>query len=281
MNPIAKEVQTPTSESVDFKGNYERMVMVLAENKVELLGGQLSLADGSPVGLRIDIPAYLKSLELVKQGLLDEPVYIITFHKGTTSKDKTKGGLGSRVGYDIIGRATDVDFNIASQLAAVNIQTGRRNKTTMAAAEGKISHDRTIPADIDTNYIQIGMNPKRHGYFYDRATGRAVKSAGEVISYGSTVFARKTLPNGKKDPKLKFYTEAERLDLFNYLPEKVGASEVTTTEEGYRSIKRDNKIRVYTPKGKLIGVASSAKVANQLYRRHIKRNESRTNNLRQ
>jgi hypothetical protein len=274
MNPIAKDVQTPTDESVNFKGNYERMAMVLAENKIELLGGQLSLADGSPVGLRIDIPAYLKSLELVKQGLLEEPVYIVTFHKGTTSKDKSKGGLGSRVGYDIIGRATDVDFNIASQLAAVNIQTGKRNKTTMAAAEGKISHDRTIPADIDTNYIQIGMNPKRHGYFYDRATGRAVKSAGEVISYGSTVFA-------KKDSKLKFYTEAERLDLFSYLPEKVGDSEMRTTEEGYKSIKRDNKIRVYTPKGKLIGVASSAKIANQLYRRHIKSNESRTNNLRQ
>ena len=212
-------------------------------------------------------------MELVEQGLLSEPVYIISFHAGTKSKDKSKGRLGSPVGYDIVGRATDVVFNIASQVAALNIAGGKA-KTTIATAEGKLSHDRTIPADIDTNYIQIGMNPKRHGYFYDRATGRAVKSAGEVISYGSTVFAR-------KDSKLKFYTEAERLDLFSYLPEKVGASEVTTTEEGYRSIKRDNKIRVYTPKGKLIGVASSAKVANQLYRRHIKRNESRTNNLRQ
>jgi len=274
MNPAAKRIQTPTDEAVDFKGNYERMVMVLAENKVELLGGQLSLADGSPVGLRIDIPAYLKSLELVKQGLLEEPVYIITFHAGTTSKDKTKGGLGSRVGYDIMGRATDVTFNIASQVAAVNIQTGRKNKTTMAAAEGKISHDRTIPDDINTNYIQVGMNPKRHGYFYDRATGRAVKSAGEVISFGSTVFA-------KKGDKLKFYTEAERLSLFSYLPEKLGESEVRTTEDGYKAYTRKGRTRVYTPVGKLVGVASSAKIANQLYRRHRKQNEPRENNLRQ
>jgi hypothetical protein len=286
MNPIAKEVQTPTNEAVDFKGNYERMVAALQgskgkwKDKIEKLGAQLELMEGSDVGLRIDIPAYLKSLELVEQGLLSEPVYIISFHAGTKSKDKSKGRLGSPVGYDIVGRATDVVFNIASQVAALNIAGGKA-KTTIATAEGKLSHDRTIPADIDTNYIQIGMNPKRHGYFYDRATGRAVKSAGEVISYGSTVFARKTLPNGKKDPKLKFYTETEKLDLFSYLPEKVGDSEVRTTEEGYKSIKRDSKIRVYTPKGKLIGVASSAKVANQLYRRHIKSNESRKNNIRQ
>jgi hypothetical protein len=279
MNPIAKEVQTPTDESVNFKGNYERMVAALQgskgkwQDKIKKLGAQLELMEGSDVGLRIDIPAYLKSLELVEQGLLSEPVYIISFHAGTKAKDKSKGRLGPPVGYDIVGRATDVVFNVASQVAALNI-AGGKPKTTIATAEGKLSHDRTIPADIDTNYIQIGMNPKRHGYFYDRATGKAVKAAGEVISYGSTVFA-------KKDSKLKFFTEAERLDLFSYLPEKVGDSEIRTTEEGYRSIKRNSKIRVYTPKGKLIGVASSAKVANQLYRRHIKRNESRTNNLRQ
>jgi hypothetical protein len=192
-------------------------------------------------------------------------VYAITVH----NKAETKSKLGKVIGYDVFSRILEPKFHITSQKVGMKIGKGERNKTTMATAEGKLVKSRELPSM--EGWTQVGMNPKRHGYFYDRATGRAVKGGAEAISYGNTVFVRKP----------KFFTEAERLDLFNYLPEKVGDSEVTTTEEGYRSIKRDNKIRVYTPKGKLIGVASSAKVANQLYRRHIKRNESRTNNIRQ
>ena len=66
----------------------------------------------------------------------------------------------------------------------------------------------------------------------------------------------------------------------HYLPEgetKLGNSVISNKGDGYRTIKRDSKTRVYSPSGKLIGVASSEKVADNIYRRH---SGIRTNNIR-
>ena len=266
MRPVAKEVTLPTEDNVILsQENLAKLEATMKEDQLPLIGEAEKLPEGFDVALRIDIPTYNKSLLMMAEGQLDSPVYAITIHHKAENKSK----LGRVIGYDVFSRILEPKFHITSQKIGMKIGTGERNKTTMATAEGKLVKSRELPSM--KGWTQVGMNPKRHGYFYDRATGKAVKSGAEAISYGNTVFVRKP----------KFFTEAERLDLFSYLPEKVGDSEMRTTEEGYRAIKRDNKIRVYTPKGKLIGVASSAKIANQLYRRHIKRNESRTNNLRQ
>lgn len=266
MRPIADRVTLPAEDNVILsQENLAKLEATMKRDQLPLIGEAEKLPEGFDVALRIDIPTYNKSLIMMAKKQLDAPVYAITIHH----KAENKSRLGKVIGYDVFSRILEPKFHITSQKTGMKIGKGERDKTTMATAEGKLVKSRELPSM--KGWTQVGMNPKRHGYFYDRATGRAVKGGAEAISYGNTVFVRKP----------KFFTEAERLDLFSYLPEKVGNSEVTTTEEGYRSIKRDNKIRVYTPKGKLIGVASSAKVANQLYRRHIKRNESRTNNLRQ
>lgn len=62
-----------------------------------------------------------------------------------------------------------------------------------------------------------------------------------------------------------------------FMPEgetKLGNSVISDKGDGYRTIKRDGKTRVYSPRGKLIGVASSEKVADSIYRRHNARTVS-------
>ena len=66
-----------------------------------------------------------------------------------------------------------------------------------------------------------------------------------------------------------------------YMPENettLGKSKITEKGDGYRTIKRDGKTRIYSPTGILLGVASSEKVADNIYRRH---SGTRKNNLRQ
>ena len=58
----------------------------------------------------------------------------------------------------------------------------------------------------------------------------------------------------------------------------LGKSKITEKGDGYRTIKRDGKTRIYSPTGILLGVASSEKVADNIYRRH---SGTRKNNLRQ
>lgn len=67
-----------------------------------------------------------------------------------------------------------------------------------------------------------------------------------------------------------------------FMPESettLGNSTIRESNDGYRTIKRDGKTRVYSPRGKLIGVASSEKVADKIYRRHS-RNGTRTVSVR-
>ena len=49
-------------------------------------------------------------------------------------------------------------------------------------------------------WIQVGMNPYRGSYFYDKATGQALQAADEVIQVGPLVFAR-----GVRKPTLSEY----------------------------------------------------------------------------
>lgn len=43
----------------------------------------------------------------------------------------------------------------------------------------------------DSEWVQIGYNPVRAGYFYDRATGLPLEAAEEVIQVGNLVLGRK------------------------------------------------------------------------------------------
>lgn len=266
LRPIDKEVDVPNENDVHLtQENLDKLSATMSKDKFPLVGEAQKYPDGYEVGLRIDIPTYNNSVSKVASGELEKPVYAVTIHH----KKENKSKLGKVIGYDIFSRVEDFTFNITSQKTSEKIGIGKINKTTMATAEGKLIQSRALPSskELRENWIQVGMNPKRHSYFYDRKTGKAVKGGAEAISFGNTVYVRKP----------KFHTEDERLSLFTYMPETVGESKVSESGDGYKAIEREGKTRVYSPRGKLIGVASSEKVADKIYRKH---SGIRTNNIR-
>lgn len=151
------------------------------------------LKTGDRVGTRLDIPAYETS-----------NVWVVAVHQPRQSM--TAGGAGARIGYESVARLTDVTFSIAER-AAERIAMGER-KGTIATMEGawvettpdeaKMLADEAMSSG---DWRQVGMDPERHSYFYDRSTGEPIVEAEEVIQIGPLVFAR----NATTAPRSQFF----------------------------------------------------------------------------
>ena len=141
-----------------------------------------TLKAGDPVGLRLDIPSYSKT-----------GTWVVTVHE--PRKNLVAGGAGTRIGYESVASATDVQFSI-NEKGAIGIASGKE-KNTIATMEGKWKP--TTPAEAklkadqalkSKDWVQVGMDPERHSYFYDRKTMEPVVSASEVIQIGPLVLAK-------------------------------------------------------------------------------------------
>ena len=156
----------------------------LSDDRKPKVGVGDKLKAGDPVGLRIDIPAFERTLEnpVSKTG---EPTYAVSVHGKW--KGKKGGGAGTIVGYENLVRVKNPVFMV-NEKAAAGIRGGK-TKSTIATVEGAYVKSKAIPSDI-SNWTQVGMNPKRHSYFYDRATGEPVVGGTEALSVGGTVFVK-------------------------------------------------------------------------------------------
>lgn len=187
-----------------------------------VIGLNKSIKDGTRVGSRLDIPAYEK---------YDK--WIVSLHDGT------KRG-GNAIGYGQTAVLTDVEF-ITSAKGGVGIAKGKP-KTTIARIHG--DYQNAEPENVfeaakqlinDPEWTQVGMNPFRHSYFYDKATGNPVTRADEVIQVGPLVLAR-----GVKKPTL-----SEMKELFG------GTKVVKDGKVTYKGAVRteDGKIRMFKEGG--------------------------------
>tara|TARA_R110000765_G_scaffold339310_1_gene429456 strand:- start:734 stop:6127 length:5394 start_codon:yes stop_codon:yes gene_type:complete len=171
-------------------------VGVKSEGKINL-----EFEEGKSVGLRLDIPAYTNS-----------NIWAITVHEGGTS--------GSPLSYNNVARIKNVDFT-SNPVVAINIARhaelkpgGRRmGKATIARMqgewspiEGATSQEKGVNAmntieSIVKNpaWVQVGMNPFRHSYFYDRADGMPLLHADEVIQIGGLVYAKNAVKTTPQD----------------------------------------------------------------------------------
>lgn len=168
-------------------------------NKRSFWRGHDDLPEGTAVGVRIDIPAFT-----------DNGVYVQTIHEAATP-----GNVGERIGYDTNVRlAGPVRFFVkqgSEQLksGALAIKEGRAKKHPIATVEGNLSKDRSVPLDIE-EWTPIGMDPKKHSYFYDKRTGQPVEGGSESYSVGNTVFVKDPIP---AEPKgFRYSPEPVKLD---------------------------------------------------------------------
>lgn len=243
-------IQREVGRNVDFANppTEEKAKAALSSSKQPFWREHESLPEGSPVGVRIDIPAFL-----------NRGTYVQTIHEPATP-----GNVGDRIGYDTNVRLSGpVRFFVKegseeSKLGAVAIKEGRAAKHPIATVEGRLIKDRSIPSDIET-WTPVGMDPKKHSYFYDKRTDQPVTGGSESFSVGNTVFVKNPVYGKPQD--------------FRYMPQPDSAMPgAYSFQGGYRAIpgKTKGSFRLYGPAGSLIGIASSLDEAQRILRRKAK-----------
>ena len=171
----------------------------LTSNKLEsgIVGLNKDIPEGYYVGLRLDIPAYD-----------NYDVWVVSIHQGARGEERTPDLGGKSIGYGQTALATNVEFHSVPK-GALNIAL-EKAKSTIARmfgdwnnhdpqelrdrAEEIMSGDQYNISDLSEGklegWIQVGMNPFRHSWFYDKRDGNPVVAASEVIQIGALVLAK-------------------------------------------------------------------------------------------
>ena len=189
ISPIKLITQVP--ELVSFKDIANTLDKKL--HKKGIIGINRTIEEGENVGARLHIPGYNAF-----------NTWIVTVHKGT-------GQSGPVLGYGQLAVLDNVTFS-SSPEAAYGIAATNKGKSTFARMNGKwrnVDPEVTVEEaktylkeslEADTNWnqvgteipnwIQVGMNPDKHSYFYNKSTGQPLGSANKIIQIGQLVLAR-------------------------------------------------------------------------------------------
>jgi hypothetical protein len=140
---------------------------------------QRNLMEQGIVSVRLDIPAYE-----------DHDVWVIALHTPSTT---LKNPAGIAIGYTSVARIRSVRFGMSLR-ACENIAMGK-SKSTIAYMQGVWISQSTeqifeLAQNVVDDWIQIGMNPARRCYFYQKKNLQPVTSASEVVQVGGMVLAK-------------------------------------------------------------------------------------------
>jgi hypothetical protein len=184
---VRKNQPIKTFKSVPALPSVRDIVNSLDENKVAtgIVGVTKNIEDGDKIASRLDIPAYE-----------DFDTWVVSVHDG----DKE----GKSIAYGQTAVLKNVNFKTFPG-PAIRIAMGTQSKSTIARIFGnwvnedpEAVHDRAKKLMDDPEWIQVGMNPFRHSYFYDKTDGMPVATADEVVQVGALVLAKnakKVLPS--------------------------------------------------------------------------------------
>lgn len=164
-------------EFVPEPATYDEMSKALDKRKRKKIN--IEIKDGEVVGLRLDIPSYIY-----------HDTWVPTIHGDKTSHRATAA-------------ITNVKFGDENQPAKAQKVMEGGSKTPFAQMRGAFvnrtdAENKALAeaAINDPDWIQVGFDPRRHSYFYDRKTGQPVLSAEEVIQVGPLVLAKKADTSG-------------------------------------------------------------------------------------
>lgn len=149
------------------------------QSKGTKIGQAKGIEPGTPVALRIDIPAFNWSKEN-----LGKSIYAVTIHESKGGK-----GFGSPISYEPIARLSGPVTFASKEKEAIKVATGESSKFPLATVKGQFDASQEVPSDIDS-WTPVGYDPKKAAYFYDKKTGREVKGGTDAVSVGNTVFVR-------------------------------------------------------------------------------------------
>jgi len=198
---VAKEQPIKLFTEVPALPNAKDIVSALDKNKVAkgVVNYTTKIEDGDYVASRLDIPAYE-----------DYDTWVVSIHDGVSEKKV--------IAYGQTAYLKNVEFKTFPK-TALFIATGNA-KTPIGRMYGY--WENKSPNDVrkmavkymnDPNWVQVGMNPFRHSWFYDKKDGMPLVSSSEVIQVGALVLAKnpvKTTPENdmfiadKNNPSIKF-----------------------------------------------------------------------------
>ena len=186
------------------------------KSKKGILGLNKEIKDGTRVASRLDIPAYE-----------NHDKWIVSVHDAKNKKG-IEGLDGDIIGYGKTAVLKNVEFK-SSPASAAKISAKRASKGTIARIFG--DYVNADPEDVassaqkflnDPEWTQVGYNPFRQGFFYNKDTGMPIKSAEEVLQVGPLVLAKNakkfTISEAKKvGPRggLKIRTPGKTQVVFN------------------------------------------------------------------
>ncbi|UOF80731.1 hypothetical protein [Caudoviricetes sp.] len=163
-----------------------------------IVGLNMKIPPGERVSSRLDIPAYN-----------DYNTWIVSLHDGSTKS-------GAPIGYAKTAVLKNVEF-VSDPKVALDIARrkplgsgGRMGKATIARIFGDyVPHNpdnaKAYAEKIfnDPEWTQIGMNPYRASYFYDKTDNMPVVSADEIVQIGPLVMAKNVKKTKPDDPLFK------------------------------------------------------------------------------
>ena len=149
-----------------------------------IIGLNKTIKNGTRVASRLDIPAYER---------FDK--WVVSLHDAFDKKGR-ESLSGDILGYGKTAVLKNVEFK-GSPTGAASISARKTNKSTIARIFG--DYINAEPENVeeyarqvikDKSWTQVGYNPFRHGFFYDKDTSMPIKSAEEVIQVGPLVLAK-------------------------------------------------------------------------------------------
>ena len=178
---VAKHKPVKPYEFVPQPASDEDADRALMENKKPHWRGHEDWPAGRKVGLRLDIPAYE-----------NHGVWVNSIHD-----EEGKGDDKRNTSYGSVSSVKNATFD-AGPSKAIKVATGEQNKSPFARIKGELHHmseDEAVEHMKKNlnhkDYAQVGMDPRRHGYFYDRKTMKPVTHSKHVVQIGPLVLAHK------------------------------------------------------------------------------------------
>jgi len=172
-------------EFVPEPASADDAMRALTENKRPMFGKTSEMSPGERADLRLDIPAYK-----------DHGVWVNSIHR--KDAPTVYGSVSSVKNATMIG----------SPEKAMKVATGETPKAPFAVIRGDwnpMTEGEAVKAAKQylnhPEWRQVGYDPERHGYFYDRATMEPILGAEEVIQIGPLVLARKPQFGKKSEQK--------------------------------------------------------------------------------
>ena len=205
-SPVTPMQEVPELVSVT---NLARALSADKAGKGKIVGlPGIEIQEGTNVGLRLDIPAYQ-----------DMDTWVNSIH----FKDKVEGVRPGNA-YSTASAGTNVEFGKHSS-KSIRVATGTA-KSPFAVidvewqSQAPEQTHKEITAALEdskqpeSRWKQIGMNPNRSGFFYDKATFLPVSSASRVLQVGALVMAQDVQYVGREGATMFSTKKESQPDLF-------------------------------------------------------------------